>query len=86
LGNPRVKVKGAAARLCPTCATRAAGLVADGGRTWVYDLSDPASKARWRLAVCGCSHPRLTLPVQPIPDDYEPTPANAIKGGCGCKK
>jgi hypothetical protein len=23
---------------------------------------------------------------EPIPDDYEPTPTNATKGGCGCKK
>jgi hypothetical protein len=28
----------------------------------------------------------LAMPVQEIEPDYKPTPTNATKGGCGCKK
>lgn len=27
-----------------------------------------------------------STPPLPIPDEYEPTPTNATKGGCGCAK
>jgi hypothetical protein len=35
---------------------------------------------RWSAEV---QRPR-TLPVERVPDGYTPTPANAVKGECGC--
>ena len=26
------------------------------------------------------------MPLQPIPEDYQPTPIESTAGGCGCKK
>jgi hypothetical protein len=78
--------------LCPSCRSKVSSLARHEAGALVLDLSTKQGAAAMKLAARGCGHAAdpvaayLARPTLPIDPDYVPTPTNATKGGCGCKK